>query len=178
MIVEHNKNSNNEDFLRLLAKSEPIVRGYLRSLIQDHHDISDVMQNVFIVSWKKYSQFKGTDDDFCKWACVIARYEALKHRQNKKRDRFVLGTDILDKIADEGLENTAESSQWLHNLEHCLTQLSQSNRELVHNAYSPEISIKDYAKECNTTADALYQKLRRIRTSLSNCMDKLAPQEG
>ena len=170
--------SNNEDFLRLLAKSEPIVRSYLRSLLQDYHDLSDVMQNVFIVAWKKFSQFEGSDDDFCKWACVIARYEALKHRQNQTRDRLVLGDDILNKIADEGLERISENSRWVQNLDQCLSKLSKENRNLVHNAYLPETSIKKLAEENNKSADALYQKLRRIRKKLAICMEKLTPQES
>ena len=73
---------NHSEFLRLLAKSEHIVRSYLRSQVQDYHHMSEIMQNVFIVGWKKFPKFSGTEKEFTKWLCVIGRFEALKHRQS------------------------------------------------------------------------------------------------
>ena len=165
------KKLDRSHFLRLLAKSEPVIRSYLRALVQDYHDHSEIMQNTFITAWEKFSKFEGDESDFCKWACVIARYQALKHRQTQARDKLVLSEKVLEKIASEGIEDTASSQQWLEKLEDCLKELSEPNRDLIKQAYSPEKSIKAIATERKTTPDALYQKLRRIRKALSKCMD-------
>ena len=141
------KKLDRSHFLRLLAKSEPVIRSYLRALVQDYHDHSEIMQNTFITAWEKFSKFEGDENDFCKWACVIARYQALKHRQTQARDKLVLSEKVLEKIASEGIEDTASSQQWVEKLEDCLKELPEPNRDLIKQAYSPEKSIKAIATE-------------------------------
>ena len=104
---------NRSDFLRLLAKSEPVVRSYLRSLVQDYHDHSEIMQNAFITAWEKYSKFEGNENDFCKWACVIARFQILKLRQTQARDKFVLSDKVLEKISTEGVNDISSTERWV-----------------------------------------------------------------
>jgi len=162
---------NRSDFLRFLAKSEPVVRSYLRSLVQDYHDHSEIMQNTFITAWEKFSQFEGDENDFCKWACVIARYQALKHRQTQARDKLVLSDKLLEKISTEGVNDIASTERWIEKLEDCLKELPELNRDLIKQAYTPKQTIKAIAAERETTPDALYQKLRRIRKALAKCMD-------
>ena len=165
------KNLDRSDFLRLLAKSEPVVRSYLRSLVQDYHDHSEIMQNAFITAWEKYSKFEGDENDFCKWMCVIARYQALKLRQTQARDKWVLSDKLLEKISTEGVNDVASTERWMEKLEDCLKELPKPNRDLIKQAYTPKKTIKALAAERETTPDALYQKLRRIRKALAKCMD-------
>ena len=169
--MSRKKNLDRSYFLRLLAKSEPVVRSCLRSLVQDYHDHSEIMQNTFITVWEKFSQFEGDENDFCKWACVIARYQALKHRQTQARDKLVLSDKLLEKISTEGVNEIASTERWIEKLEDCLKELPELNRDLIKQAYTPKQTIKAIAAERETTPDALYQKLRRIRKALAKCMD-------
>ena len=171
MLMKEKNRVDRSSYLRMLAKSEPIIRAYLRSLVQDYHDHSEIMQNVFITTWDKFSKFEGEQEDFCKWACVIARFEALKHRQTKARDRLVLSEELISMIADEGIQEHQKTSQWVVKLEHCLKELSAPNQDLIKQAYSNKQQIKKLATDRGTTPDALYQKLRRIRKALAKCMD-------
>ena len=168
--------TDQSDFLRMLAKSEPIVRSYLRSQVQDYHHLSEIMQNVFIVGWKKFPNFSGTDGEFTKWLCVIGRFEALKHRQSMARDRLVLGEKLINLIADEGQEEIFLHEQWSRKLEFCMQKIPATHRSFVEEAYSPEVSIKDLAAKMNKTPASLYQKLSRIRKTLATCMGNLADE--
>ena len=171
MATESDQNQN-ETFLKLLAQSEIVLRAYLRSLVNDQNHLSEVLQNTFIVGWKKYDQFSGSKNDFTKWLCIIGKYEALKYRQSLARDRHILSEELVQQIADEGESDISSYSLWIGKLEACLTKLSPTNRELIKQAYSPNSSIKDLALKENKNANALYQKLSRIRNQLATCMDK------
>jgi RNA polymerase sigma-70 factor, ECF subfamily len=171
MATESDHNQN-ETFLKLLAQSEVVLRAYLRSLVNDQNHLSEVMQNTFIVGWKKYDQFSGSKNDFTKWLCIIGKYEALKYRQSLARDRHILSEELVQQIANEGESDISSYSLWIGKLEECLTKLSPPNRELIKQAYSPNSSIKDLALKENKNANALYQKLSRIRNQLATCMDK------
>ena len=164
--------NRNEAFLKLLAQSEVVLRAYLRSLVNDRNYLSEVMQNTFIVGWKKYEQFSGNEADFTKWLCVIGKYEALKFRQSLARDRLILSEELVQQIAGEGESDISSYSLWIDKLEECITKLSPSNQELIKEAYSPDCSIKGLAKRVSKTPNALYQKLSRIRNQLAICMDK------
>lgn len=165
----------NENFLKLLAQSENVLRSYLRALVEEQSQIAEVMQNVFIIGWRKYDQFSGSESDFTKWLCVIGKYEALKYRKSLSRDRHVLSEELVYQIADEGEEDISSHSMWIEQLEHCMEKLSPNNRELINEAYSPHCSIKELAERDNKSPNALYQKLNRIRNQLATCMDKTAP---
>ena len=147
--MEDKTNDEHSLFLSYLASSEPIIRAYLRSLVQDYHDQSEIMQNVFITAWNKFSSFSGSQDEFCKWACVIARYQAMKHRQNQARDRLVLNDKLITLIADEGIEDQSTTKHWHKKLDICLQKLSPSNRTLIQKAYELDQSIKELANSLN-----------------------------
>lgn len=167
--IDQNKN---ELFLRLLAQSESVLRSYLRSIVEHPSHLSEILQNVFIIGWKKYDQFSGSEDDFTKWLCVIGKYEALKYRQSLSRDRLILSEDLASQIADEGTEDISSHTLWVERLEKCIKKLPEDNRELINQAYGPNLSIKELAARENKTPNALYQKLSRIRNQLAKCMDK------
>ena len=171
MTSESDQNKN-ETFLKLLAQSEVVLRAYLRSLVNDQNHLSEVLQNTFIVGWKKYDQFTGNEADFTKWLCIIGKYEALKHRQSLARDRLILSEELVQQIANEGESDISSYSLWIGRLDECITKLSPSNQEIIKEAYSPDCSIKELAQRVSQTPNTLYQKLSRIRNQLAICMSK------
>ena len=161
---------SSEDFLRLHAKHEPQIRAFVRAGVQNNESVAEVMQEASIVAWQKFSDLKNPDSDFGKWMCVIARYEILKHRQTKARDRMILNQSLVEKITDEALDDSNIRERYLATLDHCLGKLSRANSNLLLSAYNPSQSIKTIAKSLKKTPDALYQKLRRLRLKLTECM--------
>src|SRR6056300_414132 len=161
---------SSEDFLRLHAKHEPQIRAFVRAGVQNNESVAEVMQEASIVAWQKFSDLKNPDSDFGKWMCVIARYEILKHRQTKARDRMILNQYIVEKITAEALDDSNIREKYLSTLDQCLGKISKANSNLLLLAYDPSQSIKAIAKSLRKTPDALYQKLRRLRLKLTECM--------
>jgi len=172
-----NTDANNELFIKLLPKHDPSIRAYIRASIPDPADVADVMQNVSIIAWKKFEILENPETEFGKWVCVIARYEILKFRRGKARDRLVLDSDIVEKLADEGIEETDERDHWINALQHCLGKLPNSRRKLLLEAYHPESSMQDIAKQMNKKTNALYQILSRLRIKLVDCIEKETSRE-
>ena len=157
-------------FVQLLAKHEPEIRAFIRASLPSSHDVAEVMQNVSLVAWKKFSQLDNAETGFAPWACVIARFEILKYRRNLARDRFVLDEDVVKQLCEEGKTETALRSQQIAQLEVCLEKLPEERRDFVIKAYSPGVSIKALAQQRGRKPDALYQLLRRIRQELEACI--------
>ncbi len=170
-----NSESSEGNFIQLLARHEPEIRAFIRASIPSPLDVSEIMQNVSLVAWKKFSDLDNPETDFARWTCVIARYEILKFRRARARDRFVLDEDIIEKLCEEGEEELSLRGAQIEQLELCLSQLPAGRRELVMRAYSPGSSIKDIAAERGMKPNALYQLLRRIRVELEKCILTHAP---
>ena len=52
----------------------------------------------------KFAHYEPELTNSMKWACVIARFESLAYRRKMARDRLVFREDVLELMADEGVE--------------------------------------------------------------------------
>jgi len=76
-----------QTFISLLTRHEPVIRASIRAVIWQQEDIDEILQRVSIVAWQKFNTLIERDG-FAVWACVIARYEILKFKRDKVRDRL------------------------------------------------------------------------------------------
>ena len=173
-----NSQSDHILFMRLLSKHEPSVRAYVRAGVFAYQDVTEIMQEVSIVAWNKFDQLSNPEDGFGKWMCVIARYEILKFRQTKARDKIVLDDSVVEKLLNEGIEGDSVRSKWIEALDRCLEKLPVQKRSLILQAYDPANSVKGLAKQLRKTPDGLYQLLRRIRVGLANCVEKTMAKDS
>ncbi len=167
-----------ESFVALFAHYEPDLRRFIRSLLPTRTDADEVLQQTAIVIWRKFNQF-DQETEFMKWACVIARFEALAYRRKMARDRLVFREDVLELMADEGAEEVSTRRAEHEALEECLGALPEKQRRFVTLAYTPGVNIKELAEEAGSTAAAFYMRLKRLRRQLMICVEgKTAPTEN
>jgi len=179
MSEEPAPDSNNDGrFVQLLAMHEPEIRAFIRASLPSSHDVAEVMQNVSLVAWKKFSELENADSGFAKWVCVIARFEIMKFRRGLARDRFVLDEDVVRLLCEEGEVETSLRAEQIAQLDFCLDKLPEDRRDLVREAYRPGASIKALAQGRGKKPDALYQLLRRIRLELELCIQRQLDQIG
>ena len=162
----------NEYFLSLYFKNEADVRAFVRNGIQDYHDVAEIMQASTIVAWNKFKELDEPEKNFGKWFCVFARYEIMRFRRDKARDRLILDEPLLEKILNEGIPEYDQRKETMEHLKACIEKLKPSSRQLLEIAYDSETAIKDFAKRMNKKADTVYQSLRRIRILVAECMEE------
>lgn len=160
-----------ELFVRLIMRHDRTIRAFLRSLLPTSADVDEVMQEVSVVAWRKFGQLDDPND-FPRWACVIARYEVLMYRRSKARDRFVLGEDIEELMAEEALEELPLRARQLDALENCLNKLPSERKHLVLRAYAAEEPLKTIAEQIGKSPAALYRLLSRVRHELLVCVER------
>ncbi|MCM8533966.1 MAG: sigma-70 family RNA polymerase sigma factor [Lentisphaeraceae bacterium] len=163
-------NENYSRFITLYTSSVPILRSYLRKLLPTWEDVDEVLQNTSLVLWEKFETYEdGTE--FCKWACVIARFECLNYKRTKARDKHQFGDELFNLLADESLDHYDKYESERKALNSCLSKLDTKQQEITLKAYSAK-SIKEVAQEYSRSATALYKALKRIRTNLLKCIKK------
>jgi len=169
--------SRHDHFLRLFSAHEASIRGFVRALLPTREDAREVMQEVAVVLWRKFSGFAG-DEDFRKWAFGVARFEVLAYTRDKARDRHVFDDDLLQTLASEAADTMDMREAQRDALERCLAKLGSPQRMLVLDAYAPGARIDRLAVERGQTAMALYKVLHRLRLALVTCTRRDLAKQG
>lgn len=161
----------NADFLRLFLRHEPELRAFVRACLPRAADVDEVMQEVSLVAWRKFSLL--TDPaQFPRWVCLIARFEILKQRRKIARDRLVLDDAVIELLIAEGAEEMPLRERQLRALDDCVAKLPPDRRQVVLAAYASETTIRSLAERLGRTENSLYQLLARTRQELLRCVER------
>ena len=165
-----------EEFLRAFTRHAPALRAFVRRLVPTRSDVDDVLQEVAVVLWEKYGEFRA-GGDFKAWSCGIARYKALAWLRDKGRDRLVLDSDVVELIAQDSLHGEPRLEAQRAALESCLEKVPRADRELLARAYREGSTIQEVAKTSGRSVGGFYQWLYRMRQMLLDCVKRqLAPE--
>ena len=175
MSTTEESNDRYELFLSRYTECEGRLRAYLWSMLPTWDGVDEVLQNASLVMWRKFDQF-DPDTPFVKWATVICRFEALKYRRTKARDRHVFSDDLLQTMGSEAADEEDELFRREKKaLRECLGGVKESQRKMLLAAYSKGAKIKEVAEEAGKTPTSVYKMLNRLRDKLHDCItQKLA----
>ena len=148
-----------------------MLRGMIRNGVRGQMEVDEVMQRVSLIAWEKFEQLEKLDD-FPRWAAAIARFEIMKFRRERARDRLQFNDRVTQMLMTESSEETEIRDHRIHLLEECLKELPEDRRELLMQAYESESSMKELAEQVGRTPDALYQMMSRLRITLLLCIER------
>lgn len=165
--------------MRLFTKTEPALRGFVRSLVPTVSDADDVLQEVAITLWKKFSEFSGdAEEDFRRWSFGVAKFKVLSWQRDRGRDRLVFGDETITLLAHDSESNSGKLSAQREALKVCVEKLPPEQQTLVESAYENGSKIEGLAKAMERTAMSVYKQLHRIRIALAKCTRAELQKEG
>lgn len=155
------------DFLRLFVKHVAALQAFARVLLPTWDSVDEVLQQASVVMWKKLDQL-DSEDGFLPWAKVIVRFEALRLKRDRARDRHVFSDEVLDLLANEATSVTEDLWELERQaLRSCLGKLDRHHRELVLAPYAGDGRVTRIAEETGRTVNSLYKLLGRLRENLT-----------
>ncbi len=159
-----------ELFIKLYTKNEARLRNFVRSMVPTWESVDEVMQEASLVMWRKFDQF-DPETEFLKWSQVVCRFEALKCRRRKARDRHVFSEDLLEMLATEIEEEEEELFvREKQALRLCLQKVKEPHRELLLASYAKGAKIKEVAEASGKSPTSVYKLLNRVREKLHDCI--------
>jgi RNA polymerase sigma-70 factor (ECF subfamily) len=175
-MVEHAR--QHDQFVKLLEEHQGRVFGYILALVHNFADADDIFQLTSMVIWRKFHEFElGTN--FVRWACDIARLEALSYLKLKRRRPLLLSEDLqLDLAAIQSENDLVTIDHRQDALAHCLEKVSADNRRLLELCYGGGGSIEQISAQLGRSKHSIYNSLRRIRAALSQCVRRHFSREG
>ncbi len=161
---------NYELFVKLLTSNESYLRSFVRKLLTSSNDLDDIMQEISVTLWKKFSTF-DPDTNFLKWAYVISRFKVYHYYRNKKHDRLQFYEEVLELIAEEVEEQSELSQKRQQAMKCCINKLPGAKRDLIVMAYQPNTSMKQLAEKLGKSSAAVYKTVSRLRMLLFDCIN-------
>lgn len=174
--ADHAQNDRMAEFLDLYTRHYPRLQFYVMALLPAASDAADVLQETSLVLWEKFDSFElGTN--FFAWACKIARFQTMKHRERSRKAGQCFGEALLEKIAVEASDDRFAEPVSLEALQRCLGKLAEADKTLIRKRYQPGASVQQIAAELGRSANALSKSLGRIRRALVECVERALGQE-
>ncbi len=142
-------------FKKIVERYQKRLYWHIRRMLIDHDDTDDVLQNVFIKSWKGLDNFKE-DSQLFTWLYRIATNETLSFIRQKKAERYVRFGDV-----EESIESTLENDNYFNGdaiqkkLQVAIAQLPEKQRLVFTMKYFEDMKYDDMSAVLETSVGAL-----------------------
>jgi RNA polymerase sigma-70 factor (ECF subfamily) len=166
-----------DEFVRALQEASPRILAYLDALLLNWNDAEDVFQESCIVLWQKFGEFQPRTN-FVAWAIRIAQNKAMHLQRSRERQIGLWNSELQDALMAAVAEGEpARQDDALAALSDCMGQLPDGDRQLVRLCYGDGVPVRQMAVELGRSPQSVHNSLRRIRTTLLECVERVMNQE-
>ncbi len=145
---------------------------FARGLVTDAGAAEDLVQEAFLVAWRKLDRFDSSRD-FGAWMRGILHFEyrhwARKRSEVPMDDEALALIDRLHTEIESGLEDRNAVFEMVRQ---CVTALPESLRWVVQSVYTTGLSCPEIALAEETTEAAIRKRLQRGREQVAFCLQK------
>ena len=174
-LIRHSLDGDDDAFTLLLAKYKPRVLSYVVSRVDSAEDVQDIVQEIFLAAYLSLEKLEDYGK-FLNWLYGIAfRIIAAKHRESLKHISYASDSDGFDEtMALEEAAVTAYrvnrqrglSDERVKMSRRAISQLPESQREVMQLHYVDDLSHKAIAQRLGITEVAVNSRLQRARENV------------
>ena len=159
------------EFVKRLMEHRSMLHSFAFALIRDPHLTEDILQQVAVVLWTKYSEFTP-GSDFGAWARSVAYREVLAVRRSEARAHRYMDDACAQEIlaAYQRREKTVDSATHREALRRCMGELNPDLRDMMRCRYALSMSSRQIATKFSRTAQAVDAMVYRLKKLLSECI--------
>lgn len=149
--------------------AQPVVAGFIASMIRDRHAAEDVLQKTASALVAKYDEYDPSRP-FASWAMGMARFEVLNHLRRSRRDPHQFAGATLDAVAAGYEQLHDELQDRKRALADCMDELPDRSVELLTLRYTDDRTPAQIADAMRTNANRVRVMLHRVRELLAECI--------
>ncbi|MCE5314784.1 MAG: sigma-70 family RNA polymerase sigma factor [Armatimonadota bacterium] len=164
-LVARSKVGDVAAFGELVMRYQGVVYGVVSRMVSDRDDVDDIVQEVFVISYKSIATFR-CDSAFSTWIYRIAVNTTLKQMKKIKTRRAISIDDPLTRLGETlpGLENDqpdkiAEQSARNEALRKAIETLPEKHRAVVVLHYFQNCSCAEIAKILGCSVGTVWSRL-------------------
>ena len=149
----------------LLTHNWPWLKGLVYSIVNDANEIDDVLQDICVKVISKIDSLREPER-FRPWLAVLAKRQALRHRQQKTRRPMPLTEEITELQTDEKarqvLEKIEQKEQCRQILE-AVKLLPEKYRQVFMLTYAGDLTYGNIAEILDIPVTTVQIRLVRAR---------------
>ncbi len=150
-----NEKTLNEGFKLLMTKYQERLYHHIRSILKNHEDTDDVLQNTFIKVFKYVRKFEGRSNLYT-WMFRIATNESMTFlNKNKRSNEFIGEVQIENVERTQQYESELDGDKIRKVLQTALQKLPVKQKEVFSLRYFEEMSYRDMSDALGTSVGAL-----------------------
>jgi RNA polymerase sigma-70 factor (ECF subfamily) len=150
-----NPTSQNAAFKRLIQLYQKPLYHHIRTIVLNHDDTDDVLQNTFIKVYKNINKFKGESKLFS-WIYRIATNESLTFIQQKAKKNHVSSEEYLkQKVENLQADVYFEGEEIQLKLQKAIAKLPEKQQLVFKLRYFEEIKYEELSELLTTSVGAL-----------------------
>ena len=166
--------TNETRFSELYSRYRKYVHAYCARRV-DRSVVADVVEDAFLVAWKRLDQLDDTDAAL-PWLYGIARRVILHQWRGDARAR-----GLLSRIADGGVDAAATEAVVMRRADHDLvllaaSRLSDIDQEILRLEFWEGLSHADVAEVLDIKPHAIRQRAYRARHNLAVEFEKVSAE--
>jgi RNA polymerase sigma-70 factor (ECF subfamily) len=154
--------------------------GFIYGLVRNTHDAEDILQEVWVRFFSALE--KGVEiQNQATWCRGTARNLILHYWRDRKADKVVVDTELVDLVALAFTEQEGRHDYWLARqqaLKECMALLPVRSKHLLRLKYEEGLSAQAVAKRLVQSADAVLKALSRVRQALRECAAEKLKVQG
>jgi len=150
--------------------SSPLFKFIAKRIGAKPQVAEEVFEETITAAWKGWSTFKHKSSYFT-WICRIALNKIADYYRGQIHERSRFVAPILEEIAyieDQNIlpEEKIALDELRFSIRKCLDLMPSEKRNLLYLRYWEELSVKQIAKQLNTSERAIEGKIYRARQTL------------
>jgi RNA polymerase sigma factor (sigma-70 family) len=154
-----------EALQQLLTRNWPWLKGLVYSIIGDANEVDDVLQDICVRVITKIDSLREPER-FRPWLAVLARRQALRHRQQKARRPGPLTEKIAEFQTDEKaprLFEKVEQKEQCRQILQAVRSLPEKYRQVFILAYTGDLTYGNIAEILDIPITTVQIRLVRAR---------------
>ena len=153
----------------LWTRAQPVVAGFVSSMVPNFHDAEDILQYVAMVLAKKFNEY-DRKRPFAQWAMGIARYEILAYFRRQGQDRHIFDVKLVEQISETYQEMGPRLGVIQDTLRRCMRRVKERDRQLLEMWYIDQQEPAEITRCLGIAKSTLYVILHRVRQGLKICI--------
>jgi RNA polymerase sigma-70 factor (ECF subfamily) len=170
LLVIRARTRDQSAFRELVQRYEQRLLYYIRRIVGDGRESSDVLQEVWLRVFLKLASLRAPEA-FRVWLYKIAHDETVSHLRRRSKQRPLIDEDAplppgVDPCNDV---ETLENAELVH---HALERLSQPHREVLTLRFLEDLGLAEIAEIVGCELGTVKSRLHYARISLREQMDR------
>ncbi len=161
-------------FESLYQRTSAKLFGICLRILNERSEAEEVLQDVYLVVWRKAGLFDAGRASPVTWLAMIARNKAIDRLRVGRIDRAAVSLDFAAELAADGVtaEALTEAALEQRRLQGCMDELSGEQRDVIRIAFFEGCTYEEIASRSDTPVGTVKSWIRRGLLRLKACLQR------